>query len=121
MSDLFDRIGARVESVVKQKLDGMRDDVQKRISVDVERRGGKVIRSQPGEPPRRDTRKLYASTTSEVIRAGDVVSGAVSVDTPYAQRLNNEMNRPIFGQTLANNVDAIRDAVRESILSTPAE
>lgn len=123
MSSLFDRIGQNVQKALETKLGEMRDEVQKRISVDVERRGGKVIRSRPGEPPRRDTKKLYKSAESEVIHTDDTVTGAVSVETPYAQRLNDpaQLDRPIFGDILRNNVESIRDVARNGILTTPSE
>lgn len=123
MSSLFDRIGLNVQTVLEAKLAEMRDEVQKRISVDVERRGGKVIRSKKGEPPRRDTKKLHNSAESEVIRTDDTVTGAVSVETPYAKHLNDpaQLDRPIYGEILANNKDSLRDTVRTGILSTPSE
>lgn len=118
MSNLFDRIARQCEARLKAEMDRIKDDIQKRIGVPVVRTGGKVIRSKPGEPPRKDTGKLQASTSAQTIDATRAVHGSVSVATPYARRLNNEMNRPIFGQTLAENRDAIRDAMREAIATT---
>lgn len=115
MSELFDRIARSAERRLKAEMERMRADVQKRIGVPVERSGGRTIRSKPGEPPRKDKGNLYASADAQTLNAGRTVQGSVSVNTKYARRLNNQMNRPIFGNTLAANREAIRSAVRAAI------
>lgn len=118
MSDLFDRIARNVEAAALAEMQRLKPIVQKRIGVPVQRTGGKTIRSRPGEPPRRDTGRLQASATAQTIDATRTVQGSVSVNTPYAKRLNNQMNRPIFGSILPDNRQAIRDAVRSAIVNT---
>lgn len=96
----------------------MKADVQKRIGIPVQRTKGKTVRSKPGEPPRKDTGRLQASAAAQTVDATRSVQGSVSVSTPYAKRLNDEMNRPIFGSTLADNREAISRAMRAAIVNT---
>lgn len=49
--------------------------------------GKRVVHSQPGEPPRRQTANLYNSIKKEVISTVDGVEGAVFTDVPYAPTL----------------------------------
>lgn len=121
MSELFDRIGKSIEASLKPEMEAMRDDVKDRISVPVDKTTRPWTRSKPGEPPRKDTGRLHASASTQILEAGDVVNGSVSVNTPYAKRLNNEMSRPIFGPTLQNHAERIKEAVRRGITSTPKE
>lgn len=118
MSELFDRIARRAEAALLEEMTALKGDVQKRISVPVVRQGGRTIRSKPGEPPRRDTGRLLASAAAQTIDAARTVQGSVSVTTPYAKRLNNAMNRPIFGALLQERKARILDALRRSITST---
>lgn len=115
MSELFDRIAASAERAMKPVLDDMAGQLRTRIGIPVDKSRTPWIRSKPGEPPRKDTGRLQTSTATQTIDANDKVLGSVSVSTPYAKRLNNEMNRPIFGDILADNREALRDALRRGI------
>jgi hypothetical protein len=117
MSRFFDRAAVAIEKRLLARAEIMRDEAKERIGVPVVRQGGKVIRSKPGEPPRRDKGKLQASASAQTINATSTVQASVSVSTPYAKRLNDQMNRPIFGPILSNNKKAILDAVRTAIVS----
>lgn len=82
--------GARVENHVRDKL-----------SVPVEyvtgpRGGTRVIRSLPGEPPRRETGNLQGSIQARFFFEGSTI--AVELDSPvgYAVPLQVERDRPIF-------------------------
>lgn len=120
MSDLFDRIAASAERSMKPVLDDMAQQVRDRIGIPVDKSRRPWIRSKPGEPPRKDTGRLQTSTATQTLEGGDSVQGSVSVSTPYAKRLNNEMNRPIYGQILQKNRDALLDALRHGI-TNPGE
>lgn len=102
-------------------MEDLADDVRKRIGVPVERSGGRVIRSKPGEPPRRDTGRLQASVDAARIENDSHVVASVSVDTPYARKLNDQMDRPIFGDLLDQHTDAIADAVARGLAQTNLE
>lgn len=113
--DLFDRIPASVERAIKPVLDAMAEQVRQRIGVPVDKSKRPWVRSLPGEPPRKDTGRLQTSTATQTIDANSEVRGSVSVQTPYAQRLNNQMNRPIYGQILQQNREAILSAMRSGV------
>lgn len=114
MSVLIDKLATRLARALGGALEDVRADVQQRISVPVERVGNKVVRSKPGEPPRKDTGRLYTSAAVNVIDATRTVVGSVSVDTPYARTLVRQKNRPIFGPVLRNHRSTILDALRRA-------
>jgi hypothetical protein len=99
MSDpVTDEIMGRVVKIVRTEMEGgMRDaaeGLRGLIAVPVVREKGKVIRSAPGEPPRKDSGKLQASVASTVeVVAGDKIRGVVSTSTPYDKFLNEGTSR----------------------------
>lgn len=113
--DLFDRIAASVERAIQPVLDDIAQQTRDRIGIPVDKSTRPWTRSKPGEPPRKDTGKLQTSTATQTLDANSEVRGSVSVDTPYARRLNSEMSRPIFGAILDRNRDAILEAMRRGI------
>ena len=114
-NDLFDRIPASVERALQPVLDAMAQQVRQRIGIPVDKSKNPWVRSKPGEPPRKDTGQLQASTNIQSIDANSEIRGSVSVERPYARRLNNEMDRPIFGDILQQNRDAILQAMRRGV------
>lgn len=114
-NDLFDRIPASVERALQPVLDAMAQQVRQRIGIPVDKSKKPWVRSKPGEPPRKDTGQLQASTNIQSIDANSEIRGSVSVERPYARRLNNEMDRPIFGDILQQNRDAILQAMRRGV------
>lgn len=114
-NDLFDRISASVERALQPVLDAMAQQVRQRIGVPVDKSKRPWVRSKPGEPPRKDTGQLQASTNIQTIDANSEIRGSVSVERPYARRLNNEMDRPIFGDILQQNRDTILNAMRRGV------
>lgn len=111
---IMGEIQSRLEEAYKPILAEMADETRKRINIPVERSGGKVIRSKRGEPPRRDKGKLISTVTHGVISGNDIVSGSVNTNTNYDQRLNNEMNRPIFGDVLDRRTNDLIEATRRA-------
>jgi hypothetical protein len=111
MSDpTIDRIMSGLTAQVKATMDAAlrdtADDMRRIISVPVVRSGGKVIRSKPGEPPRKDTGKLLASVQSVVESLEkDKVRGSVSTNVFYDVFLTNGTSkmapRPYAGPTEA--------------------
>lgn len=64
------------------------------IGVRVQRVGSEVIRSEPGEPPRRDSSKLYDSLRSHVQRDSATSAAlSVSTDVEYAAWLEEGTGR----------------------------
>jgi len=94
-------VGALADKITRQMLDkietemetlgqAIADDLRQLISVPVGRdeRGRVTVRSKPGEPPRKDTGRLYESVTHVVYRAGGRVRLVVATNTPYAGFVN---------------------------------
>jgi hypothetical protein len=121
MSDpATDEIMRKIASPLSRELlnisDGIVEDVRKAISVPVQilnpltsrkrdnpfgkragiKHGGNVIRSKPGEPPRRETGRLFTSITPTVKVDGDTFILKVESNTPYDARLEYKMNRPFM-------------------------
>jgi len=95
-------------------------DVQDRISVPVgykigPKGGSTKIRSKRGESPRKDTGKLHADIQSASITDNDQVSTSVFTEVIYAEPLENDLDRPIFGMELEAVEDLILDSVIEAI------
>lgn len=119
-SDLFDEIIAAVlreHDVVAAKV---ASDVKDRISVPVgykigPRGGSTKIRSKKGEPPRKDTGRLYQSITSESITDTDEVNTSVYTEVEYATYLEDDLDRPIFENELEAVEDLILDHVIEAV------
>lgn len=91
----FDVLAHQFEGIMREIGDEMLARVQDRCSVDVERVGDHVIRSVPGEHPRRDTSFLYDSFATATTRGQNIVT-TIGTDVIYAPRLQLLMSRPIF-------------------------
>jgi hypothetical protein len=118
-NDFADVCAAAIQDAIAAALrdegETLSSDVRSRISVPVEKSGGKIIRSKPGEPPRKDTGRLHAEINTQTIVAGDVAEMAVESPTPYAPPLNNELNRPIYGLLLDESADRIVNACASKV------
>lgn len=124
MSDATEQILGQIQTAL---VDGMPDAlaplqqaIQQRVSIPVERVGGKVIRSKRGEAPRLDTSRLHNNVDVQVIEGTDTVRGSVSVNVPYAERLNDpsQLNRPIAGDEPDRHLDGIADALADRITAS---
>lgn len=82
-------VAAEAERAMEKVMSAAEADLRKELGVPVVRQGGKVIRSRPGEYPRKDTGRLQASVTHVVYRAGNFkVRGVVSTNTSYDGYVN---------------------------------
>lgn len=95
MSNPFDDILDDLLAADREVGDEMVARVQDRLSIDVEFVGGEVIRSKPGEHPRRETGNLYGSFTTRTVQEGDTFRTIVDTDVFYAVNLQELMDRPI--------------------------
>jgi hypothetical protein len=95
--DIMRQVAAQTEKELDALGQKMADWMKKLIGVPVvraripgTRRLGKavIIRSQPGEPPRKDTGRLQASVHHLTYRVGWKVKLVVSANTPYAHTVN---------------------------------
>ncbi len=96
----FDEIVSDLMEPLEGVADAMVETVQEFISINVERQGGRVIRSAPGEHPRKDTGRLYESIQYEIERDESIITITIDTDTPYAPFLefgtSKMAERPIF-------------------------
>jgi hypothetical protein len=99
-AEVFDDIAAEMGPALSGVGAAMVETIQEFISIDVQRAKGRVIRSAPGEHPRRDTGRLFGSIAQDVEREGDLFTITVDTDTPYAPYLEFGTSkmaiRPIF-------------------------
>lgn len=106
----FDDIIRDVTSAMRAEGERMAAEIKDRVSVPVERTGGKVIRSKRGEPPRKDSGRLQAEIASDTIEVGDVVSMAVYSPTPYGSTLEDPMERLIMTDWFDRFAEEVLDA-----------
>jgi hypothetical protein len=72
---IMERLTAAAQEAMEQAGEDINADIVEMISVPVGRSGGRVIRSQPGEPPRKETGGLIAAQRVQVLSdAADVVT-----------------------------------------------
>jgi patatin-like phospholipase/acyl hydrolase len=90
--DILDDLLAAEAEIGEEIVARVQDD----CSVDVEILGETVIRSKPGEHPRRETGDLYNSFKTHTTVDGGTVATVVDSDIWYAVNLENVMDRPIF-------------------------
>jgi hypothetical protein len=88
MADLQSRIGRSTRDIVDQT----KSHLQKLISVPVDyirgpRGGLLVIRSKPGEPPRKETGRYQGSWGDSISVNGDIIEGSVYSDVIYGSYL----------------------------------
>lgn len=77
-----------VEDALQSTLDDVAADLQKELSVPVDRSTKPPTRSNPGEYPRLDSGRLRASVQAVIYRAGkDKLNGVIATNTPYDERL----------------------------------
>jgi hypothetical protein len=97
-AQLFDAI---VRDMVRERrvvMESARDRIKERLSKPVERRRGPrggtiVVRSEPGEPARKDSGDLVESIRADVGDSGDVIEGVVYTTKFYAPILEGPLNR----------------------------
>lgn len=113
MKDVMDRVEDVMEGVGRD----VSADLKKTISIPVVRQGAKVIRSKPGEPPRKDTGRLYNSVRYVVYRAGvDITNVVITTETPYDVFVN--ATRPFQAIIEAKWEGIINQRIQFSELST---
>jgi hypothetical protein len=115
IADGFETSSALIVSEVKDRLD---------IPVDygIGPRGGTyVIRSQPGEPPRRETGRLQEGIDGEATIEGDVIELVIGSDTFYAPFLDPKLQRLIFTDVAEEFLDVVIDNIVTSIQQTFTE
>ncbi len=84
---IMEHLHSRLEHGIDELADATVEKVRMLISIPVERTATSVIRSKPGEPPRRDSGDLYNS-----IRKGPLVSDADGVRTEAGSDLWYSVN-----------------------------
>lgn len=77
VDSIMSRIRAGAEVGMRQALELAREESERLQSVPVVRTRGRVIRSRPGQPPRRETGRLQASHRTQIEGEGDAVRGVL--------------------------------------------
>lgn len=118
--DLFDSIQNDVYDALDLIGAQIVDSWQKRISIDVEytkgpRGGVWVIRSRPGEAPRRETHNLHDSIQQSTEADDGVITEFVDSDVFYAPILEYKMDRPHCEITFEEWADQVVDATIHAI------
>jgi hypothetical protein len=115
---LFEGIQSDVFTAAEAHGNQTRDDWKDRVSIDVVRSGSQVIRSLPGEPPRRDRGDLYDNIESRTEADAEVITVSVDTDIPHAlftdagtDRMAARPHAPDPDEFLASLVDAVIDAI----------
>lgn len=109
MASAFDRAGEQIEAAVK-------DDLSVPVEIKTGPRGGKIIvRSKPGEHPRKETGKLQAGVTHSVIRDGVNCTLIVNDPVNYAGFLDPGLNRPIVTGLDERWTDAVEDSAANAV------
>lgn len=92
----FEEIAAETRDVAREFGERVQRTVRDWVAVPVEYVGGKIIRSKWGEHPRLETGNLQASIEHREGVDGNVVFTEVTAGAPYADPLENALNRPIM-------------------------
>lgn len=106
MPDLFDEIAADIGKEFEAVGPLIVSDVKTLISINVEYGpgGAVIVRSKPGEPPRRET-GLLQSSIGYGVQSGEIVSLQIDSDCPYSGFLEkgttHMAQRPYF-ETVAD-------------------
>lgn len=88
--EIMGRISDGIRHAMEEAGNDAADDLRELISIPVVRTKGKVIRSSPGQPPRKDTGALLASVKSVIDEIEkDRIAVTISTDTDYDQFLKN--------------------------------
>jgi hypothetical protein len=124
MGEWSQRYMARIRERWTFELDGlgvaMVEDVRDRISVPVEYVGDYVIRSSPGEPPRKEFGNLWGSCEHTVDNQPALTVMAGGPSAPYAKKLEygdgaKLKPRPYFGPLRAHWTPMIGPRLIESL------
>jgi len=116
---VIDRLKERLRVAAEPVVEGLAKNVANLINKPVGRVGGKVIRSNPGEPPRRETGKYAKSWRSRVTVNGDNIRGLAYSPVKYGAYLQTgtarmaarphvdevvRRARPVISGQIANNL-----------------
>jgi len=113
-----------LEDAVEQSLDVLGGqyvgDVKESLDVSVEYQGSEVIRSKPGENPRRETGELQDATRHEVEKLlFDEQELSIVNDCPHAAPLEfgtqTVLPRPFFGPAFERLTDKMPDDLNDAV------
>jgi hypothetical protein len=121
-TELFEDVRADVFAACEQFGGEVVDVIREKISVDVEyidgpRGGVRVIRSLPGEPPRRETGTLQDSYQSAVEADAGEVTLDVFSDCPYAGNLENGTARVLPRPHVADTADEMTEQFLDRVVA----
>lgn len=120
MSELIDELTADLATAMQSFVDEIADETRERVSVPVQvitgpRGGRRVIRSRPGEPPRKDTGALQDSVSVNVAETTENVDGYVHVGVHYSEPLQTKMRRLILDDRADEFADRFTDQMADAV------
>lgn len=112
---VLDRLEVAVDSVVWDIREALRDAVSKPVG----RSGTRIIRSKPGEPPRRETGKYQGSITHYTRRQGNAIRGAAGTPMQRGVWLNHGTSRmaarPHFDRVYQEARDTAAQRIKDKL------
>lgn len=115
----FDEIDAELREKFELLGTQMDDKVREWIGIDVGFAKGRIVRSKPGEHPRKETGRLQGSFDNEATLEDGVIKVTVFTDVPYAIFLQNGTSkmakRPIIDGLLELFDPQLDDIVTEAL------
>jgi hypothetical protein len=101
-------LGSRLRLAIGAVADEVKEEVRGRINVSVGRDGSRIIRSKPGEPPRRETGDYRDSWVSEVTEGGSTITGTAGTTSNIGPMLEFGTERMAARPHVAPVVDQLR-------------
>lgn len=109
--DLANEMAIELDAMGAKFAEAARQDA----SVPVEYFGSVVIRSVPGEHPRREFGNLIASIGHEVERVDNLIIVTIGAGINYAFDLQERMDRPIVSHLADQFPQAINDRIGDAM------
>lgn len=122
--DIENDVAAALDSQGGAIVDAIREDLNIPVVVTTGPRGGRVVlRSKPGEHPRRETGALQAGVFHEIERDGSDMKLVIADEVEYAKWLDplgaeGLKNRPIVDQVLERFEDPVLTTIANAISGT---
>ncbi len=116
---LTERMAERLQPAVAKTAADLTADIQRRINVPVGRSGSRVIRSKPGEPPRREFGNYRASWETRDARSGDEITGTAGTTSnlgPWLERGTSRMAaRPHVEPAVNDLKPSLVDTIKQNL------
>ena len=120
-ASIMARLNDRLEAAVAEAAGQAKEKAEALQSVPVAFVGGVLIRSKPGQPPRRETGRLRRGHRVRIQRDSDRVIATISNATPYARALEYGTGRMAARPTYGPVADAVTPLVVRLVRAAVSE